>query len=62
MLSQIDRRFVELVKHARNIRITANYGCDDELTLCFNDNKSDIRKLTHDVALAVQDQLRNTRG
>ena len=61
MLDTIDRKFIEMVKRARSIRIVVNYGCDDELTLRFNEQKDDIHKLTHDVALAVQDFVNKVR-
>ena len=62
MLGQIERRFVEMVKNARTIRITVNAGCQDELFLVFDERRGSIRKLTHDVALAVQEQLNKTEG
>lgn len=57
MLARIDRLFVQVLRSARDIRITVNYGCSDELTVRFASGKQDIKKLTHDVALAVQDHL-----
>ena len=57
MLSQLDRQFVQMIRSARNIRITINIGDPDELQLVFNDRGQDIHKLTHDIALAVQEQL-----
>ena len=62
MLGQIDRRFVQMVRYARAIRITVNAGCEDELSLVFDEKRGSIRKLTHDVALAVQDHSTRRRG
>lgn len=57
MLSHLDRQLVQMIRVARNIRITINNGASDELTFTFDDRKEDIHKLTHDIALAVQERL-----
>lgn len=60
MLDREDRLFVAMVRTARSIKITVNEGCSDALTLRFDDSKAEIRKLTHDVAIALQDFLNKT--
>jgi len=60
MLSRIDRNFVEAVKHARSIRIVINAGYSDELQLVFDERRTHTRKLTHDVAIAIQDYFNNS--
>ena len=60
MLSTVDRMFVAMVRTARSIKIVVNPGGSDELTLRFDDTKRDIRKLSHDIGIALQDFLNKT--
>ena len=55
MLDRIQRSFVEKTKDAKTLRITINGGGYDELSLVFDGRTFDTRKLSHDVALAIQD-------
>ena len=61
MLDGVERKFVEVVRHARKIKVVVNEGSSDELRLTFDEAKYDIRKLTHDVALAIQDYLNKAK-
>lgn len=60
MLSKTERMLVESIKTAKRLKITIGGGSmyDDEdgkTVFTFDMRVRDIRKLTHDVALAVQD-------
>ena len=59
MLDALSRRMVEMVKAAKEIRITIpGQGFDDEgLTLHFDNRRKSIKKLSHDIALALQDYM-----
>jgi hypothetical protein len=59
MLTKTDRMLVESIKTAKRLKITIGgsmYDDEDGKTVfTFDMRVRDIRKLTHDVALAVQD-------
>ncbi len=57
-MDALSRRIVEAVKGAKRISVgfTGEAG-DDGLTLHFDGRKKDIRKLAHDIALALQDYM-----
>ena len=59
MLTKTERMLVESIKTAKRLKITIGgsmYDDEDGKTLfTFDMRVRDIRKLTHDVALAVQD-------
>ena len=57
MLSQLDRRLIQMMREARTIKITINIGAPDELSFSFPQKGSagDYRKLRHDIALAAQE-------
>lgn len=55
MLDRISRVCVESVKNARRIALRITGEREEELTIVFDNRKHDIRKLSHDLALAVQD-------
>lgn len=55
MLDRYDRQRVEAVKMASTISIRINEGTPDELTLQVKPIVKDIKKLRHDIALALQD-------
>ncbi len=58
MLDALSRRMVEIVKTAKVIHITVSGGgIDDELTLHFDNRRKSIKKLSHDIALALQDYM-----
>lgn len=50
MLDRIQRQYVERIKQARTIRVIVDGG-EFEWTA----NLGDIRKLSHDIAIAIQD-------
>lgn len=47
-----ERQIIEAIKRSKHIKIVVDYGF---LSLPFSAESSDIKKLTHDIALAVQD-------
>ena len=47
-----ERQIIEAIKRSKHISIVVDYGL---LSLSWNAESSDIKKLTHDIALAVQD-------
>ncbi len=56
-MDALSRRIVEMVKGAKRISIGFTEGEEDGLTLHFDSRKKDIRKLAHDIALALQDYM-----
>lgn len=65
MLDALSRRMVEIVKTAKVIHITVSRGggIDDEgLTLHFDNRRKSIKKLSHDIALALQDYMNKPRN
>lgn len=64
MLDALSRRMVEIVKTAKVIHITVSGGgIDDEgLTLHFDNRRKSIKKLSHDIALALQDYMNKPRN
>mgnify|MGYP007101847809 CR=1 FL=1 len=60
MLDKYQRAAVESIKEADTLKLTIGGGIYDEygdLTLSFIAKRNDIRKLRHDIALAVQDYM-----
>ena len=58
MLDQNQRRMVEDIKDAKTLKITVGGGKYDDygdVMLTFDMSIRDIRKLRHDIALALQD-------
>ena len=55
MLDPIDRQFVQRVKEAEEITVVVNVGETGELRLKFSARRNDIKKLRHDIAIAIQD-------
>ena len=55
MLTRIERQLVENARSAGSISITCNEGRDNETTFVFDGKKYNIKKLAHDLALAIQD-------
>ena len=58
MLTKTERMLVESIKTAKRLKITIGGGSmydDGKTVFTFDMRVRDIRKLTHDVALAVQD-------
>jgi len=54
----LTRRIVEMVKDAKRISVGfTGGGEEDGLTLHFDGRKKNIRKLAHDIALALQDYM-----
>ena len=54
MLDRADRAYVEAIKRAKTVSIVINEGRCDELTLTCRQDVRNIRKLSHDIALAFQ--------
>lgn len=52
MLDRYDRQFVQRVREAEEITVVVN---DGELRLKFSARRNDIKKLRHDIAIAIQD-------
>lgn len=55
MLSPESRRIVELVKEARELHICI--PGEDGITVRFSNQRKSIKKLAHDIALAMQDYM-----
>ena len=55
MLDRADRAYVEAIKRAKTVSIVINEGRGDELTLTCRQDVRNIRKLSHDIALAFQE-------
>lgn len=58
-MNTLSRRIVELVKDADTISVGFAGKDADSLTLHFDNRKKDIRKLAHDIALALQDYMKD---
>lgn len=57
-MDALSRRIVEMVKDAKRISIGFTEGREEDgLTLHFDGEKKNIRKLAHDIALALQDYM-----
>ena len=61
MLDATSRRIVEMVKGARELRISilGRDDVDEGITIRFNSQRKSIKKLSHDIALAMQDYMNN---
>lgn len=55
MLDRATRYIVERVRGAQTVSIIVNEGKNDELRIRTEASIGRIRKLTHDIALAIQD-------
>ena len=55
MLDRAERAYVEAIKRAKMVSIVINEGRGDELTLTCRQDVRNIRKLSHDIALAFQE-------
>ncbi len=59
-LERYERQMVEAVRRSAKITISVNRGNGDEaMRLIFDSRHCDIRKLSHDIALSIQDYLNN---
>ena len=55
MLDRASRYYVERVRGAQTVSIIVNEGKEDELRIRTQPDTGGIKKLTHDIALALQD-------
>lgn len=61
MLDCIDRRCVEAVKSAKRITIIVDENLDTEVHVQIRMGGATSKKVTHDIALAIQDYYNRTR-
>lgn len=61
MLNNVTRNLVESVRRAETITIYVNEGMRGEVTITMKQDIKDIRRLRHEIALAVQDYFNNEK-
>ena len=55
MIQPEARKAIQRIKDADTISVKINGGTNAELQLDFTSRRANIRKLNHDIALAIQD-------